>query len=187
MPLILASKSPRRKALLGRLHIPFEVRTSPARELAPGDADAEALPIRNAELKAQAVAELCPEALVLGADTVIVFGNRIIGKPRDLADARRTLLELSGRTHRVVTGLALLRKRDGVREVWSESTDVTFRPFDEAVADRYLSLVDVLDKAGSYALQEHGELLISSVSGDADNVVGLPLSELERRLDRLDF
>ena len=185
MRLILASNSPRRKDLLGRLHIPFEVRALPVRELGPDDAPATELPKLNAELKAQAVAEAFPEFPVLGADTVIVFGERIIGKPRDLAEARRTLLELAGKTHAVVTGLALLRKCDGVHEVWSERTEVTFRSFDEAVADRYLSLVDVLDKAGSYALQEHGELLISSVSGDADNVVGLPLAELRRRLERI--
>ena len=185
MPLILASKSPRRKELLGRLHIPFEVRTSPVAELGPDDAPAAEVPKLNAELKAQAVSEAFPEFPVLGADTVILFEGRIIGKPRDLAEARRTLLELAGKTHAVVTGLALLRRCDGVREVWSERTEVTFRSFDETVADKYLELVDVLDKAGSYALQEHGDMLISSVSGDPDNVVGLPLSELRRRLERI--
>lgn len=187
MPLILASKSPRRRELLGRLHIPFEVRVLPTREFVQGEVPPHELPMRNAEAKARKVAEVCPDSLVLGADTVIVFSGRIIGKPRDLAEARETLLALAGNTHRVTTGVALVRQCDGVCEVWSESTEVKFRDFDEAVVGRYLSLVDVLDKAGSYALQEHGELLISELSGDADNVVGLPLGQLGRRLARLGF
>ena len=185
--LILASQSPRRRELLGRLHIPFEVHTLPTREFVQGEVPDAELPARNAEDKARKVAEAYPDALVLGADTVILFAGRIIGKPRDLADARATLLTLAGRTHRVVTGTALVRARDGIREVWSESTEVRFRDFGEAVADKYLSLVDVLDKAGSYAFQEHGDMLISEVSGDADNVVGLPLTELKLRLSELEF
>ena len=185
MPLLLASKSPRRKDLLGRLHIPFEVRVIPVRELGTDDAPVSELPVRNAELKARAVAEAFPEFLVLGADTVIIFEGRIIGKPRDLADARAKLLALSGKVHTVVTGLALLRQCDDVREVWSESTIVSFRNFGKETAERYLGCVNVLDKAGSYAIQEHGEELISAVSGDIDNVIGLPLGELGRRLARL--
>lgn len=178
MALILASKSPRRQELLGRLHIPFEVVVLPTRELSPGEAAAEELPVLNAELKARAVARSRPDDLVLGADTVIVFDGTVIGKPRDRRDALATLAKLSGRTHKVVTGIALLRERDHLREVWSEETSVTFRDFGPEVAEKYLSLVDVMDKAGSYALQEHGEMLIGSVDGDPDNVIGLPLQRL---------
>lgn len=185
MPLILASLSPRRRELLARLPYRFEVRAFPTEEFADGELPAALLPLRNAEAKARAAAEHFPDLPVIGADTVIVFDGRIIGKPRDGEDALRTLLELSGRTHEVVTGVALLRLADGVRAVWSESTAVKFKPFSAATAREYLRLVDVLDKAGSYALQEHGDMLVDSISGDPDNVVGLPLGRLAAELARL--
>lgn len=185
MQLVLASLSPRRRELLARLAYPFEVCSFPTREFADGELPAELLPMRNAEAKAAAVAERSPEAVVIGADTVIIFDGRIIGKPRNAEDAFRTLAALSGRTHEVVTGVALLRKRDGVREVWSESTAVTFKPLAPATIREYLRLVNVLDKAGSYALQEHGDMLVARVDGDPDNVVGLPLARLAARLAEL--
>lgn len=185
MQLVLASLSPRRKELLSRLAYPFEVRSFPTREFVDGELPAERLPARNAEAKAAAVAERFPDAVVVGADTVIIFDGRIIGKPRDAEDAFRTLAALSGRTHEVVTGLALLRRRDGVREVWSESTAVTFKTLSPATIREYLRLVNVLDKAGSYALQEHGDMLVERVEGDPDNVIGLPLARLAERLARL--
>ena len=183
--LILASESPRRRELLARLGVPFRVRALPTREFSPGELPPAELPLRNAELKAERVALVCPGDLVLGADTVIVFDGRIIGKPRDTADARNTLLELAGRSHSVVTALALLRREDGLRRVWCENSSVTFKPFTPDTAEQYISLVNVLDKAGSYALQEHGEMLISQVDGDPDNVVGLPLERLRRELAAL--
>lgn len=182
--LILASGSPRRRELLTRLKFSFSVEPSDAGEVdfLP---DPRQVPLYNAELKATAVAAKHPGVPVLGADTVILFDGRVIGKPRDEADALATLMALSGRTHEVVTGLALLRRVPEFRRVWSETTRVTFLPFDEDTAKRYLSLVSVLDKAGAYAIQEHGELLISSIDGDLDNVVGLPLGRLQRELAAL--
>ena len=185
MALVLASESPRRRELLARLGVPFEIRTLPVKEFRQGDLPPLELPVRNAELKAAGVAAKYPDSIVLGADTVIVFGDRIIGKPADAADAKRTLTELAGKTHCVVTGLALLRHGDGIRRVWSESTRVTFKAYSEQVVDEYMKLVDVLDKAGSYALQEHGDLLVDRVDGDCDNVVGLPLGRLKRELAEL--
>ena len=185
MPLMLASLSQRRRELLSRLGHPFEVRSFPTREFADGEVPAAELPLRNAEAKARAVAERFPEAPVIGADTVIILDGRIIGKPRDAADAFRTLTELSGRTHEVVTGVALLRFSDGVRRVWSESTRVTFKPLSPETIEEYMRRVNVLDKAGSYALQEHGGMLIERVDGDADNVVGLPLGRLAAELKTL--
>ena len=185
MRLILASLSPRRRKLLSRLHYPFEVASLPTKEFADGELPAAELPLRNAEAKALAVAERFPDAAVIGADTVIEFDGRIIGKPRDLDDAFRTLSLLSGRTHRVVTGVALLRKSDKLRVVWSESTYVTFKTLAVETIREYLRRVDVLDKAGSYALQEHGELIVDRVEGDPDNVVGLPLGRLAAELAHL--
>ena len=182
MAFILASESPRRRELVSRLGVPFEIHTLPVKEYRQGDLPFFEIPVRNAELKAASVAEKYPESVVLGADTVIVFEDRIKGKPADAADAKRTLLELAGKTHAVVTGLALLRACDGTRILWSECTRVTFKAYPEAVVDEYMRLVDVLDKAGSYALQEHGDMLVERVDGDCDNVVGLPLGRLKREL-----
>jgi len=182
MKLILASQSPRRRELLARLPYPFEVLSFPTREFSDGELPAAELPLRNAELKARAVAERFPDAVVLGADTVIIFDRRIIGKPCDREDAFRTLRGFSGHTHEVVTGIALLRLGDGIRKVWRESSEVTFKSLSEDVIREYMRRVDVMDKAGSYALQEHGELLISQVKGDPDNVVGLPLGRLAAEL-----
>ena len=185
MKLVLASLSPRRRELLSRLPYPFEVHSFPTREFADGELPAEELPVRNAENKALAVAERFPDAVVIGADTVIIFDRRIIGKPRDAEDAFNTLMKLAGRTHRVVTGVALLRRRDGFRRVWSESTSVTFKPLAPETVREYMRRVDVLDKAGSYALQEHGDMIVSQLSGDPDNVVGLPLGRLAAELEKL--
>ena len=187
MPLILASKSPRRRELLGRLGYPFEVRVFPAREFADGELPAAELPARNAELKARATAERFPDALVVGADTVIVLDGRIIGKPRDLDDARATLAALSGRAHDVVTGIALFCVSKHFHRVWSETSTVRFKPLTGENIDEYLRRVDVLDKAGAYAIQEHGELLIERLDGDVDNVIGLPLGRLGDELRHLEF
>ena len=182
--LILASGSPRRRELLGQLGIPFSIEPADAGEVASLP-DPRQVPLYNAELKAAAVAAKHPNDPVLGADTVILFDGRVIGKPRDEADALAILMELSGRTHEVVTGLALLRREPELRRVWSETTRVTFLPFDVETARRYLALVPVLDKAGAYAVQEHGELLVASIDGDLDNVIGLPLGRLQHELARL--
>jgi len=185
--LVLASLSPRRRELLARLPYTFEVHSLPVREFADGELPAAELPLRNAEAKARAVAETFPGAAVVGADTVIIFDGRIIGKPRDAEDAFQTLSRLSGRTHEVVTGVALLRRRDDLRTVWSESTRVTFKQLSGETIREYMKRVDVLDKAGSYALQEHGGMIVDNVDGDADNVVGLPLRRLAAELEKLDL
>ncbi|MBS5529490.1 septum formation protein Maf [bacterium] len=182
--LILASNSPRRRELLLSLGIPFAVEAADIEEIELLD-DPREVPLRNAERKAAAVAARHPHDPVLGADTVIVFRDAVIGKPRDEADALRILLLLAGKTHEVVTGLALLRGADGFRRIWRETTRVTFKPFDRETAERYLSLVSVLDKAGAYAIQESGEFLVESVDGSIENVIGLPLERLQEELMRL--
>lgn len=182
--LILASNSPRRRELLLSLGIPFAVEAADIEEIELLD-DPREVPLRNAERKAAAVAARHPYDPVLGADTVIVFRDAVIGKPRDEADALRILLSLAGKTHEVVTGLALLRGADGFRRIWRETTRVTFKPFGRETAERYLSLVSVLDKAGAYAIQESGEFLVESVDGSIENVIGLPLERLQEELMRL--
>ncbi len=183
--LILASESPRRQQLLRTLGVPFEIESAAVEEIAALSNPRE-VPLRNAERKAGAVAARHPEDIVLGADTVIISGDRVIGKPRDDDDALAILLSLSGKTHEVITGLALIRQTPPALRSWIETTLVTFKSFDEATARHYLSLVTVLDKAGAYAIQEHGELIVDSINGSHENVVGLPLLRLKEELAALE-
>jgi septum formation protein len=160
--LILASESPRRRELLGSLGIPFEIRSARVKELEQADSacSVSLLPQKNAFLKAEAVAGEYPGSVVLGADTAIIFEDRMIGKPRDLSDARNILSSLSGKTHQVITGIALVRTgEDGFCRQWSEISEVVFKPFGADVIEEYISKVHVLDKAGAYAIQECGEMI----------------------------
>ena len=183
--LLLASESPRRRALLKRLDIPFEVQSPDVEELEQPceGCSISFLPAENARRKAFAVSSRNQSHTVIGADTAILFEDRMIGKPRNLEDARKTLLELAGKTHRVVTGLAVIRQGNKpFCRVWSEESLVTFKPFSASTADRYLELVHVLDKAGSYAIQEHGQLIVQQITGSMENIIGLPLEQLKQVL-----
>jgi septum formation protein len=180
-PLILASASPRRRELLEALGLPFEVMAVDIPEL---DADSAphlspaGLARENARHKAAAAAERSPGRWVLGADTVVALDGRLFGKPASLEQAREFLRALSGRTHEVITGCALLdpeRRED----VFHELTRVTFRALTDETIGRYLAEVHVLDKAGAYALQEHGEWILEHVEGSRANVIGLPVEALE--------
>ena len=132
----------------------------------------------NAHRKARAVAKKNPDAVVLGADTLVFMDNEILGKPRNLADARRMLKKLQGRTHQVVTGVSLIHLRAHRESTFAVSTDVLFRSLTDATIEDYLATVNTLDKAGAYAIQQSGEWLVSEISGSFSNVVGLPLERL---------
>lgn len=129
----------------------------------------------NAHHKARAVAKKIPDALVLGADTLVFLEREIFGKPRDLADARRVLSQLQGRAHQVVTGVSLIHLRAHRERLFAASTDVTFLPLTAEQINDYFSKMNPLDKAGAYAIQEHGEMIVSEISGSYSNVVGLPV------------
>ena len=178
--IILASASPRRRELLAEMGLRFEVVTSDVRELDGRDApplSAVDLAVENARRKAMAVAILRPNRWVLGADTVVVLGERLFGKPASLAEARDFLRALSGQTHEVITGCVLLSP-DGKQECFYETSRVTFLQLAEDDIDRYLNAVRVLDKAGGYALQEKSEWIIKQVEGSRTNVIGLPTERL---------
>jgi septum formation protein len=181
-PLILASSSPRRAELLRQLPLKFRVVPSNATELWHEHLSPLELCQLNAHRKARAVAKKNPDALVLGADTLVFLRNEILGKPRDLAEAKRMLTMLTGRAHQVVTGVSLIHLRAHRERIFAVSTDVLFRSFSEATVADYLAKVDPLDKAGAYAIQQHGEWLVSEIAGSFSNVVGLPLERLESEL-----
>jgi septum formation protein len=138
----------------------------------------------NAALKAAAVADRNPAKWVLGADTMIVFENSAIGKPADLAEAARFLRRFSGKSHQVITGMALICRQKQVEELWSETSVVSFKNLSDETIREYLEKVDVLDKAGAYAIQEHGESIVEKFSGEIENIVGLPLINLRKLLNK---
>lgn len=179
-PLVLASASPRRRELLARLGLDFDVLPSDADEtwpdgVAPGEA-AAVIALR----KAAQVSRQRPDALVLGADTVVVLDGVVLGKPPTPEAARTTLRTLSGRTHTVYTGLALVYRTAEVTAF--EGTDVTFAPLADAEIDAYVETGSPMDKAGSYGIQDLSALFVERIEGDFYNVVGLPLHRLYRTL-----
>jgi septum formation protein len=183
-PIILASASPRRAELLRELGVEFVVVPSDAPELHDEQLTARELAQINACRKAHFVAKNHPDALVLGADTLVYLGTTLFGKPSTLADACRMLQELQGRTHEVITGICLLHQRKHRQRVFAETTLVTFRPLDAAVIERYFAAVNPLDKAGAYAIQQEGDLIVEGIAGSYSNVVGLPVERLRAELAR---
>ena len=181
--IILASASPRRLELLKSLGVAFEVVPSLAVELHDERLSAVQLCEINALRKAEEVAARFPEAVVLGADTLVTLASKNYGKPANRDEARRMLHELSGRTHEVVTGVSLLQRSSGRRSVFHEVTRVTFKQLSEEIVEAYLSAVAVLDKAGAYAIQEKGEMLVERIDGSWSNVVGLPTERLLAEFD----
>lgn len=173
-PLILASGSPRRSELLGRLGIPFIVDPSGADETPPAGMTPEAVAHLLALVKARDVATRHPGAYIIGADTLVTVDDFILGKPVNTADAARMLRLLRGRAHRVPTGVALIAP-DGTETALVETATVTMHPYTEVAISAYLSTGEPFDKAGSYAVQGAGGALITSVEGCYTTVVGFPL------------
>ena len=181
-PLILASVSPRRAELLRQLGHEFKVIASDVREIHHGELTAQEIAQINAYRKARAVAKRFPDALVLGADTLVCIGSKLFGKPGNLEEAYEMLEQLQGRTHEVVTAICLLHLRTHRQRIFCDTTSVTFRRLDAVKIRRYLTKVNPLDKAGAYAIQEEGDLIVEGISGSYTNVVGLPLERLRAEL-----
>ncbi|MCR5335362.1 MAG: Maf family protein [Synergistes sp.] len=175
--LILASMSPRRKELMSRICGCFEVVPPRITERAAGDMPPSEYVKMLADEKASEVAGRFPCSWVVGADTVVAVNGRILGKPGDAAEAADMLRMLSGRTHSVYTGVALIAP-DGRKTVCSEETRVFFRTLSEEDINAYVSLGECCDKAGAYAIQGAGALLAARIEGCYFNVVGLPLARL---------
>lgn len=181
-PLILASASPRRVELLKQLGLEFKVVPSEIPEVHHDQLTGRELAQVNAYRKARQVAKRHPDSLVIAADTLVYLDDRLFGKPADLEEACAFLVALQARTHQVVTAICLLCLRQHQQRSFSELTSVTFRPLDAAAIRRYLKLVNPLDKAGGYAIQENGHLLVESISGSYSNVVGMPMERLQEEL-----
>ncbi|MDD4098240.1 MAG: Maf family protein [Lentisphaeria bacterium] len=180
--LVLASASPRRQQLLAEAGIGYTSQAAEIDETPRPDESATGLVQRLAASKAAQVAQVHPGRLVLGADTVVVLDGKIYGKPTGLSDARAMLLAFSGRRHQVLTGVCLVRRsaatgREASR-TWVCTTHVTFRTLSQKDVDGYFQLVNPLDKAGAYGIQEHGDLLVVKIEGLLSNVIGLPVEEL---------
>jgi len=182
-PLILASVSPRRSGLLRQMGLTFQVIAAEAREILPEHLSPAEICQVNAYRKARAVAKKNPDALVLGADTLVCLGTRIYGKPTSLEGAEQMLQELQGQEHLVITGLCLIHLRAHRQQAFAETTRVRFHPLGQAQIRTYLSHVNPLDKAGAYAIQEHGDLIVERVEGSFSNVVGLPVDRLRDELE----
>lgn len=182
--LILASASPRRRELLSQLGVAFDVVVAEVTEHEEEATDPRVMVAHNAALKADWVAARNPDAVVLGADTTVFIDGAALNKPRDGAEARAMLRRLSGRTHTVFTGLAVRCARDGLRIDEGVASEVTFRVLNEEVIEAYLAKVHTLDKAGGYAIQEHGELIVEGYWGSMTNIVGLPIESTKQILTR---
>ena len=183
-PLILASASPRRAELLRQLAPQFQIIPGQAEEVQPEHLSPHEICQLNASRKARATAAARPDALVLGADTLVCLGRDLFGKPRDLLHAEQMLAQLAGRTHEVVTGVCLVHQREARQKLFAVATTVKFRSLNRAEIRDYLAVINPLDKAGAYAIQEHGTMIIEEIAGSFSNVVGLPLERLREELDQ---
>ena len=184
-PVILASASPRRSQLLASMDIEFEVVPSHVEELIDGYDFIPDLCEANARIKAEPIADMHPECLVIAADTMVYLEDTLFGKPTDIDDAHRMLTRLQGRTHQVTTGVSLIYHNEEISKSFSVITNVPFLSLDAEQISEYLAKIDPLDKAGGYAIQEHKQMIAKRVSGSVSNVVGLPVERLKEELNNL--
>ena len=183
MNIILASASPRRRELLDRMGLTFTVRTADHDETMDLSADPEAEVRRVSELKARAVERLCgKDDLIIAADTIVVCQGKILGKPADEAEAYRMLRLLSGREHRVITGLCVLK--DGISYCHSEVTHLRFVELTDQQIRAYIATGEPMDKAGAYGIQGKASVFVPGIRGDYYNVMGLPVCALAQILEK---
>ncbi len=185
--LVLASASPRRSELLKRLGLNFEICPADVDEYDSATDDPVRMVLKNAALKAEALSSRFADSLVLGSDTTVVLGEVAMGKPVDMDEARAMLKRLSSREHTVYTAVSLRWLDEGYMHDFVESSQVCFKELDVATIDAYFAIVNPLDKAGSYGIQEGRDRIIDSVNGSVENVMGLPIQALERHLMQQGF
>ncbi len=180
MALILASQSPRRKELLGYITEDFTIKVSDADESFDPSLSPEEIAKTLASVKGEAVFSLYPEDTVISADTIVVLGERILGKPHSEQEAFSMLKSLSGKSHTVFTGVCIL---SGDKKIcFAEKTEVNFCALSDDDINSYIASKEPFDKAGSYGIQGKGSVMISSINGDYYNVMGLPVARLNKAL-----
>ena len=182
--LILASGSPRRNELLTEAGYVFSVIKPTVDEIEDPSIEVRKLTAINAGLKGKEVSLAHPDAVVIAADTLVLLNGMVFGKPADLREAAAMLKRLNGRTHQVFTAVALMKHSTGRLVNLSVTTDVTFRNLSPRELREYHAAIEPLDKAGSYAAQEHGEMIIDKINGSMTNVIGLPMDETATALKR---
>lgn len=179
---ILASASPRRQELLKLIFEDFDICPSGVEELLPENIATDKGPEYLAKLKAFDIAKKYPESLVIGADTSVIIENTVLGKPKSESDAKNMLTLLSGKTHKVITGCALVF--NGKSHCFSVSSSVKFYDLSEKEINDYILTGEPFDKAGAYGIQRYGALLVEKIDGDYFNIVGLPVASLKRELEK---
>lgn len=182
--IILASSSKRREEIFKKYNFKFKIIKKDIIERIDKDDSPEELVMSLAFRKAYIVAKDHPEKIVIGADTVVVYKDEILSKPKNNDDAFRMLSLLSGKTHQVITGISVLNLDSNQKIVDFEKTNVKFRDLDREIIDKYISTKEPFDKAGSYGIQGIGALLVEKIDGCYLNVVGLPLVKLDKVLNR---
>jgi len=182
--IILASGSPRRKELLSTLEIPFEIITSGVSEEVDPNLDPVEMVKVLAKMKATAVAKKIQEGLVIGSDTTIAFEDRTLGKPTSQENAKQMLEMLRNKKHQVISGIAILDSSSMRIEVGTVTTSIRMRNYSDQELIGYIATGEPMDKAGSYAIQGKGSSLIAEIEGCYNNVVGFPLCELVKLLEK---
>ena len=181
---ILASASPRRRALLRQVRLSFRVVPSRVEEMNRCGMEPQRHAVYWATVKAEEVAHRYPAEWVLGADTIVVLEGSILGKPADAPEAARMLLHLSGRSHEVITGLCLVSERAAIREQLAVETKVFMKRLTPEEIQGYIDTSEPMDKAGAYGIQGIGGCLVERIEGSYSNVVGLPICEVVELLRR---
>lgn len=176
-PLILASASPRRQNLLKNLGISFTQHAADIQEIANPGENPAAFALRMAREKAKTLAANYTQAYILAADTIVTIDNTIIGKPKDKNHALQILQKLQGRTHQVITGVALICHQERCSEALTGTTEITFGRFPQSILKAYIETREPMDKAGAYGIQGKGAFLVKDIQGSCSNAIGLPVHD----------
>lgn len=187
LKLVLASGSPRREELLRQLKLKFTIVPSKIDESEYQAEEPLDLVRRLAEEKARSVSALVEDALIIAADTVVVFNDHILGKPKNKADAKKMLKMLSSNNHQVITGVAVINSQDGKCEIADNTTEVKMVELNDREIDEYINTGEPMDKAGSYAIQGFGALFVEEIKGSYYSVMGLPIHQLAKLLEKFNF
>ena len=180
---ILASASPRRKELLSIYVKDFKIMPADINETVPDNIALEDAPLYTAKEKAAAVFnKLNEDEIIITADTIVMFDNKIYGKPKDKLDAYNMIKTLSGKTHQVITGVCCYSKDKQINIEFSDVTNVSFTDISDEIIEKYLENAEYIDKAGAYAVQGLASMFVEKIEGSYDNVVGLPMGRLARNL-----